>query len=999
MPLRYVVYALILAVLAPSGAMALGLGDIHLKSALNAPLDAEIDLTATAEEIRGLKVALASRENFSRYGLDYPAFLDSVTLVPGKAADGHDVLVVRSTSPVTEPFATLLIEATWARGRLVREYTVLLDPPVFTSDKASAAAAVAAPAETAPARSGSVERSTAPPMPAAAPAASGGGGPSSGAPTTASGSAAPHAAGADGTYVVQRGETLSSIAASHYPNSARERALLGIFRANPAAFSGNMNELHAGANLQMPDEAALAAIGPAEAKSEVSSQFHAWSGNRGGQLHLIAPSEPAAAGSGTAATHESAALQQQVKQLQGQLSESQRMLELKNAELARLQQQLGQGKAGAATKPAATPPPAKPAPVPPVAKATPEAAKPAPPVMPPPVAKPPRHAPASPSAKPAQPEAGGGSMLDWLLSNWYLPLGILAALIGAVYGWRQFRSHREHEFGRSLDRLAAMPAESAAAPSSRPAETQPMRTLATKQDSSFIVEESGSHPAPRIGAAESAALQASSVAVDDDVSATGAAVPIDQGDPLAEADFHMAYGLYDQAADLVRIAISREPQRRDLQLKLLEVFFVWGNKDQFLQLARELSASRNQAPAGEWEKIVIMGRQIAPEDALFASGGGLSGAASAGVDLNLEGGQNRVDFDLLGEPSVVAETPSDGVDLDLGAALGSQDSTGEVRAPGDTGVDFVLDDPARGGDATGSTREMQQSPTVTLDFAEHSPDSPTVENLATPDFESPTIRQKLEASSRSLLQGVEPTAEVAVVDLGLDLSTGDTGGHGAIGDAEGAGGSGAADDASDTGTHDSPDAASAPTMLAGLDEETRELYAQAQAESHDTAIMPSPASASGTWLFTDKDLDGPLAAAAAAGDAPTQLATAIMPAPAAGITAQLESIKDHGAGDIDLDLGSLESTGEPGGALDLDVGHDSAPGDGEFGATQRLAPEPLNEAEPATMSEVGTKLDLARAYMDMGDPEGARSILEEVLVEGSASQKTEARRLVESLPG
>ena len=180
MPLRYVLCALILAALMPAGAMALGLGDIHLKSALNAPLEAEIDLTATAEEIRGLKVALASRENFSRYGLDYPAFLDSVTLVPGKSADGHDVLQVRSTSPVTEPFATLLIEASWARGRLVREYTVLLDPPVFTGDKASAAAAVAAPAESAQARSGNVERPARPPMPVAQ--ASSSGGPAASAP-------------------------------------------------------------------------------------------------------------------------------------------------------------------------------------------------------------------------------------------------------------------------------------------------------------------------------------------------------------------------------------------------------------------------------------------------------------------------------------------------------------------------------------------------------------------------------------------------------------------------------------------------------------------------------------------------------------------------------------------------------------------------------------------------------------------------------------------------
>ena len=170
MPFRYVVFALILAAMMPGGAMALGLGDIHLKSPLNAPLDAEIDLTATAEEIRGLKVALASRENFSRYGLDYPAFLDSVTLVPGKAADGHDVLQVHSTAVVTEPFATLLIEATWPRGRLVREYTVLLDPPVFTGDKASAAAAVASPAEAPQAHAGSVTRAAPPAAPVSEPA-------------------------------------------------------------------------------------------------------------------------------------------------------------------------------------------------------------------------------------------------------------------------------------------------------------------------------------------------------------------------------------------------------------------------------------------------------------------------------------------------------------------------------------------------------------------------------------------------------------------------------------------------------------------------------------------------------------------------------------------------------------------------------------------------------------------------------------------------------------
>jgi pilus assembly protein FimV len=87
------------------------------------------------------------------------------------------------------------------------------------------------------------------------------------------------------------------------------------------------------------------------------------------------------------------------------------------------------------------------------------------------------------------------------------------------------------------------------------------------------------------------------------------------------------------------------------------------------------------------------------------------------------------------------------------------------------------------------------------------------------------------------------------------------------------------------------------------------------------------------------------------------------------------------------------------GGLDLDLGGmvDST----EQTATHKLSLQELasSDLEPVTMSEVGTKLDLARAYVDMGDPEGARSILQEVLAEGSAGQKQEAQRLLDSLPG
>ena len=169
----------------------------------------------------------------------------------------------------------------------------------------------------------------------------------------------------------------------------------------------------------------------------------------------------------------------------------------------------------------------------------------------------------------------------------------------------------------------------------------------------------------------------------------------------------MAYGLYDQAADLVRIAIAREPDRRDLKLKLLEVFFVWGNKEQFLQSAHELAATRDQAAPGEWEKIVIMGKQLAPEDPLFSGGADVSGAAAGGVDLDLEGGQSRIDFDLLGEP--VPEDAAAGLDLDIGSALGSKGFTAESQTTRATDANLALHGLDFGQDASSATtRQMTQ---------------------------------------------------------------------------------------------------------------------------------------------------------------------------------------------------------------------------------------------------------------------------------------------------
>src|SRR5512134_3413108 len=158
------------ALMSPTALYALGLGEIRLNSALNQPFDAEIELVSAAQEdLAALRASLASSDTFLRYGLDRPAYLSDFTFRVVRSG-GKDVLKVTSPRPVTEPFVTLLVEANWPRGRLLREYTVLLDPPVF-APAAPVSEPVAVPRSTAQAVEPAPARSEATPPAAPAPGA------------------------------------------------------------------------------------------------------------------------------------------------------------------------------------------------------------------------------------------------------------------------------------------------------------------------------------------------------------------------------------------------------------------------------------------------------------------------------------------------------------------------------------------------------------------------------------------------------------------------------------------------------------------------------------------------------------------------------------------------------------------------------------------------------------------------------------------------------------
>jgi pilus assembly protein FimV len=402
------------------------------------------------------------------------------------------------------------------------------------------------------------------------------------------------------------------------------------------------------------------------------------------------------------------------------------------------------------------------------------------------------------------------------------------------------------------------------------------------------------------------------------------------------------------------------------------VLLVWGYKEQFLTMALELADTRADSGVGEWEKIVIMGKQIAPEDPMFGEGGAVGGGGGAvGVDLNLDGGgSGGVDFDPFDVSSRMDVTGGgnpDAVDLDLGNALRDPDATGEGLA--------LPDSPSSGQ----TTREM------TVKMTPAGSEAPTVEQPALRPLDEPTIREKVEGAMRRKLSS-DQTAELALDDLGLEL--------GSLEQTDSQIGLKPV-----TGVPPRGPGSDAPTMVAGLDENSQRLLAAAAARHGMTSGDDSQLTehgASGTWFLTERELGGDVDLTKGRSIDPNSTASmAKFEMPEAGFdissTSRLAAIDRE---NIDFPVEPTQQQPAVGrGKVDLDIGNGfDMPGS----PTEELA---VPDLEPVTLSEVGTKLDLARAYVDMGDPDGARNILNEVLSEGSASQKQEAQRLLESLPG
>ena len=1136
---------------APLPAFALGLGEISLDSALNEPLVATINLDAVQPgDLTNFRAVVASGDTFKRYGLDRPDFLSNLRFEVS-VDSGSPQLLVRSSTPITEPFLTFLIEANWDSGRLLREYTVLLDPPVFNPN--SAAPPLRAP------RTANTQLST-----------------NSGfvprrEPAPAPRTPRPAVAAITGdTYgPVRRNQTLWAIAerARSGTNLSINQMMIAIYQANPEAFLGNINLLKEGSTLTLPGANQVAQISRQDAFTAARDHNQRW---RAGGTVARTPSAPAAATAstddgrrlklvaptGADGSADMSALQQQLEEeqnrnselneqietLRTELAESERLFNLRNADLSDMQARLAreQGEDAAvdvtqtefepveddsssdemASEMPTSPDPGSDESL--IADATTDPAIDSTPTDP--VVEPEPAPVTQPVAKTPTTILSAPSLMDRILGLWPFLLGGLAVLGGLLF-WRSRQQSadpaQDSETWEALSRDSSIPTSEVPALDAE-ARMEVSEGAAADDDVEYF-EDTGTFKPIDFSEAESdvglesqaAQADVPAPAVDfpfEDTLAGEDTLKLDQSDPLAEADFHIAYGLYDQAADLVRAASEREPERRDLKMKLLEIFFVWGNKDSFVASAKALRSDIGDRPDRDWDKVVIMGRQICPGDDLFT---GESVAAGADVvDLELdETGETPIDM------ATNAASSGHEMDLDLGDALdASTEDTGQV----DNVIDFDFSGAtAASDDASATIRQKLES------AADPGADTEEIDlnDLGVDiDFNDGTsIDQDLGGATTAVESGATGEAEVLDIDIGADfdeLFGGLDDGPSFEPETEGlvpldltdvadaenqerdklldtselkvemeellASAAGMKDDdveavdptfspTDETGSFsaeiqslandsldididfDVPDDDDATEMIKGLSIDDTQAGSNEGSFSEDvfgsdddTVLAPSldedsidmTAADAKTGAFGDDefgeifadDADGGTSVIKVAdqnfsGDSEaTVLAQMPFGDPAANLQdanaldeSAFQDVFDEPAAkapqsDISLDLGddfSASVFGDDADAnsdstddemsIDLDVGdalfqdRDSESGDNTTVkvAAQELA---LPDLDDGGSSEVGTKLDLARAYMEMGDPDGARGILQEVIDEGDDGQKQDARALLDALP-
>jgi pilus assembly protein FimV len=727
----------VLSLAAPFAAYAAGLGRLTVLSALGQPLDAEIEIVSLQSgEEQGLSARLAPIEAFRQAGIEPSSVLAAARLTIEKR-DGRTVVRIRTAQPVSEPYLELLVEVQWSAGRLVREYTFLLDPPEYKGPPQAVAAAPATKPAAPEAKPLAPMPAKPEPKPAAEPARE---------------PAVSAAAPAANTYEVKKGDTLGQIARRNLPAGVTlNQMLMAIYRANQDAFiRENINLVRAGRILTIPGAEGIGTINAEEANGLVQthrSEFEQYrsrlatapagadttAGQRAvagtieakpeapapgaeqDQLRLSKadPQKPAAPASRAASQDDAVARERALKEAQSRVADLeknvadlQKLLELKNQQLAELEKR-------AAVKPAPAvpaPPPAKP--VPEATKPAPEAASPAPEAATPAPAAVSPKPPAAPEAKKAEPAAKAKpkpapppepSLVDEFLENPIALFGlalVVLLLVGyGIWSWRRKKA-----------------------------------TQAKFQDSVL-----GAAAGAGAGAAFGAGVAGAA-------SQAAAPAPLpgepEEVDPIAEADVYMAYGRDAQAEEILKEALQKDAKRVPVHAKLLEIYANRRDARAFEQTALKLK-NLTGGSGPEWEKAVAQGRSIDPQNGLYGGAPGAAALAStpAAATGVAAAAAPTLDFDLRGattpgtDPDVTLDerrksAAPESVDIDLGAAPTPPASKQKSDfSPGGTlimdeqkpestvgGLDFDLGIPGGGEKKPGAPAAASAESTGGLDF-------------------------------------------------------------------------------------------------------------------------------------------------------------------------------------------------------------------------------------------------------------------------------------------
>lgn len=733
-----------------------GLGKLAVQSSLGEALRAEIDVTSmTPEEAANLEIRVASPEAYRNAGVDYNSILPNTRAVLQRRPNGRSLVRLTSDRAVQEPFVDVILEITWASGKLVREYTLLFDPPTFARAPAPSAPVPAAQAPvTAPiiAAAPPVRTEVAPPPRAAErrPAP----------PSATTAVAAPQGAlGGVDEYRVRGGDSLSRIASrTARPGVSLDQMLVALYRSNPQAFiDNNMNRLKSGVVLAVPSAEAAKGIDTSEARRVIQAQ----SADFGAYRQRFAGAVPAAQASGStrqasgkvqasvddrkqtaapapdkltlskgAASAASAAVEDQISKERERKEAAARVAEL-SKNVAELKDLKGAASAAAkASAPAVAMAPVSPVPV---ASAAAPAAVALPAPSPPPLAAvkapEPASSPAAPAVIPpeapmvaaapkpiatasapvlAKPTADEPSFLSNLIDENPLALGGLgvAALLLAGFGVYRFTRR------------------------SRPDSGETSFLESRLQPDSFFGASGGQRIDTRDANGASSSMSYSLSQLD----------AIGDVDPVAEADVYLAYGRDLQAEEILKEAMRANPERMAIRTKLLEVYAKRRDTKGFELLATQLF-TLTRGEGEDWAKAQELGAQIDPDNALFRPGGAPPLVQGAGGEI----------VEILG-----ASTMPQSV-LPTHSQFGAPDSMPASIDKGD--LDLDLDAPDFGTPTAPSPLEATQS------FAP----SALGEDSMSLDFSLPDVVEAAPAASRAAAAPVVPDFDLDVMSLDLDL--------------------------------------------------------------------------------------------------------------------------------------------------------------------------------------------------------------------------------------